>query len=354
MHSNGGGTGELTSVSRTIVVLALLVGGCEQKEARSTREATNDPSPTVAKAAASREPVQAAPKPAVVNERRANGPGFTVALSPGWEPRTQAPNMFGANRGPTITIQISAPVKDPTRANYLAATRDARACEDVFRSLGREMQMELTPTKNTSCEREVSLIGRTMLVLIRNVEDRPIFAMCGGEGDRASWEPECRAMVASLQWDATATPAPAETPSANTERMADGRLRVSAKGIEAILLSGWSLRPEVPEVVFTAMREKGFGVLTVSIIDGAANITSAADCRDRASTVAADGGTLTSSKLEHGRCSFTMTMQDQSAEMVLAPGRAGDSLALTCMWATSDKKVVEECTTMLASIVDRR
>lgn len=334
-----------------IAVLAFLLGGCEQKDRKpEVAPSSTATSPSVAKTP---EPAPVASKP-VANERRANGPGFTVALPPSWEPRTQAPNMFGANRGPAITLQISAPAKDPIRANYLAAARDVAACDAVFRSLTGEMQMEFAPTKNTGCERETSVVGRTMLTMVGAVDDRPVFAMCGGEGDRASWEPECRAIVGSLRWDANASAAPPQQSSAKTETLANGSTRVHAGGIDATLVPGWSLRPDVPDVKFTAMREKGFGVLTVSAIDGAANITSAADCRDRASTFASDGGELTSSKLEGGRCSFTMTVQEQSAEMVLAPGNHGDTLALACMWGAKDKQVASECATMLAGIVDRR
>lgn len=341
------------------LVLSIAVCGCDQKTPKPEVVLTPPAAPG---SAAATLPSVAPAAPGAngapgANERRASGNGFTVALPPAWEPKTTDPKIFGAMRGQTATIQIMTPTTDADRAKYTAAVSDRAVCDAVFRSMAEEMHLaEFIAATPAGCERESSIAGMSIVAMIRVVEGRSILALCGGDGsERKVWEPGCRTIVASLHWEVGATVTPVRRAQVRSDVMPDGRTRVNADGLEVTLASGWPLGPDPGENKVTATRAKGLGVFTAGLFGTPMNITSAAECRERGSALAADsGGELTSSKFVRGQCWFAMTIGAQTTETVVTHGALGDTVWLNCVRGVRDVEAAAECTAMLASTIDRR
>ncbi len=288
-------------------------------------------------------------------ERRASGNGFTVALVDGWEVRTANPSAFGAARGSTATIQIGLPSGADIQ-RYSEATTQRAMCDEIFRKTARSLQLdEFQAIGSTGCERVGALVGMVVVGIITAREGRPYLAMCAGhDGDRSVWEPECRAIAASLRWEANARMTPVQTQMQVKTETVEGGIRMELGGASLTLVNGWAPNPAGGEgdIRFSGIRGTGLGVITVGIVaEGMLEIGSVAKCKAAALAMAQElGSKLVRSAFVGHRCVATLNSGDSLNELVLGYGAKRRMVWSMCVHAPDDPESAAECERMNASL----
>ena len=288
-------------------------------------------------------------------ERRASGNGFTVALVDGWEVRTATTSAFGAARGSTASIQIGVP-SGADIERYSRASLERAECDEVFRKTARSLQLpDFQVIGSTGCERVGALAGMVIVGIITSREGRPYLVMCGGGDDeRSVWEPECRAIAASLRWDANAHATPVQPQMQVKIETVESGIRMELGGASVTLVNGWAPNPAGGEggVLLSGTRASGLGVISVGIVaEGMLEIGSAAKCKAAAVTMAQElGSKLTRSAFVGHRCVATLNSGDSLNELVMEYGAKKRMVWSMCVHAPNDPESAVECERMNASL----
>lgn len=284
---------------------------------------------------------------------RASGNGFTVLLPETWAVQPD-PKRFKAARTGVSTIAIDPGSNDTTRSELTRAGKDRVACDRIFESLSTGLQIDRFVMRSAAgCEREAGIGNGTMMIgIVEAREGRPYFALCGGTiADRESWEPECRAIIRSLRWDATATAAPFEEPAVDTQPMPQGEQRVVVAGVAVTVAPGWTVVPQPEPNRFAAIRRTGIGVMSFGVIDAPLELANASSCREMARLLASElSGSIVESKLDAKRCTFFVDGGSTLTDGVIRPGPRNGTLWVMCVRSKRDPSTATECEKMTASI----
>ncbi len=354
-----------------IPLVAAAVGGCNSSPSSNwTPPVFDEPTPARAPTppSAPGDVTTGSAKSAVVSSTavagsakpeppRASGNGFTVVLAPGWEAQPD-PSNFKAARHGTSTIAINAGSSERSKSELITARTDAVACDALFENFAASLKLDKFIARTpVGCEREGTIAGMVMIGMIQLADSRPYMVMCGGApSDRAEWEPECRAIAASMRWDTSARAMTAGEPAVSSEPLGGGRMRAVSEGVAIDLVAGWKLTPGTTKgIALTAMRESGFGLLTFGVVDSPWTIANARDCRERASVMTEDsGGKLASSTLDGKRCLFAMETGATITEMAILPGPKQNAIWIACVRTTGEATMVGECKSMIDSVAFAR